>query len=46
LKENIGAAVLERAATELSTIIQSADSIEAQGARYPKYVEHLTDRIA
>jgi aryl-alcohol dehydrogenase-like predicted oxidoreductase len=46
VKENIGAAALELSPTELSTITQGADSIEAKGDRYPENVDKLIDRKA
>jgi aryl-alcohol dehydrogenase-like predicted oxidoreductase len=44
LKENIGAAALELSPTELSTITQGADSIEAKGGRFPESLDKVIDR--
>lgn len=44
VKENIGATALELSVTELSTITQGADNIEAQGGRYPESFDKVIDR--
>jgi hypothetical protein len=46
VKKNIGAAALELSPTELSTITQGADSIEAKGGRYPENMDKVIDRKA
>jgi len=46
VKENIGAAALELSPTELRTITQGADRIEAKGGRYPENFDKKIDRKA
>lgn len=44
VKENIGATAVKLSPTELSTITQGADSIEAMGGRYPESFDKVIDR--